>query len=157
MRVSLKYAVTSRYSGLSGVKVAVFTSSSPIERYERYASERFRCGTRGATVHGCYNFRYALDSQSMLLSTTQEQNLATALGIHRLKANPTVREVSPRTVTVRHQRYNKKPAKPAFNQRPCQHSMHRVAHAFPIQFPVLYCPWWNFIGEKVGNPSRNAN
>ena len=42
----------------------------------------------------------------------------------RLKADPMVQEVSPRTVPVRHQRYNKKPAKPAFNQRPCRHSIH---------------------------------
>ena len=42
----------------------------------------------------------------------------------RLKADPTVQEVSPRTVPVRHQRDNKKPLKPAFNQRLSQHSIH---------------------------------
>ena len=52
-------------------------------------------------------------SPSMLLSTTQEQNFA--LGIHRLKADPTIKEVSPRTVPVWHQRQrdnNRKTAKP---------------------------------------------
>ena len=61
----------------------------------------------------------------------------TALGIHRLKADPTVQEESPRTVPVRHQRDNKKPAKPA---RPCQHPCikNKAARTFPIQFSVLY-------------------
>ena len=62
----------------------------------------------------------------------------TALGIHRLEANPMVQEVSPRIVSVRHQRYNKKPAKPAFNQRLCRQS--RAVRVFPIQFPVLCYP-----------------
>ena len=40
---------------------------------------------------------------------------------------------------MRHQRYNKKPAKPAFNQRPCQLS--RIGrHTFPIQFPLMPFP-----------------
>ena len=64
----------------------------------------------------------------------------TALGIHRLKADPTVQEVSPRTVPVRHQRDNKNQRNP-HSIANIPYIKNRVAHAFPIQFPVLYCPW----------------
>ena len=47
-----------------------------------------------------------VDSPSMVLSTTEEQKVTT-LGTHRLKADLTIQELSPRTVPVRHQRYNK--------------------------------------------------
>ena len=82
-----------------------------------------------------------LDSPSLLLSTTQEQNYR--FGLFRLKADQTVQEVGPRTVPVHHQKYNKK------NQRnphsiegraDTPHIRNRVADAFPIQFPVLYYP-----------------
>ena len=47
---------------------------------------------------------------------------------------------SPRVAPEVHT-YNKIPAKPTFNQRPCWHFRNRVAHLFPIQFPVLYYSW----------------
>ena len=77
----------------------------------------------------------------MVLSTTQEQNV-TALGIHRMKADLTVQELSPRTVPVRHQRYtyNKKQRNP-HSIKGCAdipYIKNKEVHAFTIQFPVLY-------------------
>ena len=127
MRVSLKYAVTSHYSGLSGVKVAAFGihQFKTDQTIRKLSLRTVSVWHRDAKVHGCHNFRYVWffgqPKRAFIYDSGAKLN---ALGTHWLKADPTVQEVSPRTVPVRHQRYNKKPAKPAFNQRPCRHSIH---------------------------------
>ena len=87
----------------------------------------------GITISRIHPF---VDSPSMVLSTTEEQNV-TALGIHRLKADLTIQELSPRTVPVRHQRYNKKQRNP-HSIKGCADIPYIKTHAFTIQFPMLY-------------------
>ena len=91
--VSRKYAVTSRYSGLSGVNVAALG-------IHQFKTDRMvPCGTRGATVHGYHNFR----DTSVFFGQPEDAYSGaklTAMGIHQLKADPTVQEVSPRTAKI---------------------------------------------------------
>ena len=139
----VKYAVTGRYSGLSGVKVAAWanTSSRLIERYEGEPQNGFhviqRCnqytGIRDTsiflTAQACFYLR--LRSKSCRFGHTPVEGRSDGTRGEPLN-NP---RVAPEV--------QQKPAKPAFNQRPCRHSniRNRAAHTFPIQFPVLYYPW----------------
>ena len=89
-------------------------------------------------VHGYHNFKDTSifwTAQACFLSIILCDIGAklTTLGIHRLKADPTVQEMSPRTVPVRHQR------NPHSMLTPLTFGI-RVACAFPSQFTVLYYP-----------------
>ena len=149
MQVSLKYAVTSRYYGLSGVNVTALVGIHQFEtdRTIRKVSLRMasvwhqRCNsTRVSQLQGYVRFfrqpkhAFIYDSGAKL----------TALGIHRLKADPTEQEVSPRTVPVRHQRYNNKPSKTSIQSKVVPTSIHYEyggAQVSIIHGHTLGVPW----------------
>ena len=87
------------------------------------------------TISGIRPF---LDSPSMLLSTTQEQNV-TALGIHQLKADLTI-QVEPQNSPYAAPEVQQKQRNPHSIKRCADipYIKNRVAHAFTIQLPVLY-------------------
>ena len=107
----VKYAVTS-HSGLSGVKVAAlgihqFTTDQTIQKVSlRMVSVwHQRCNSTQVLQFQGYIRLFGQPKHAFIYDSGAK---LTTLGIHRLKADPTVQEVSPRTVPVRHQRYNNK-------------------------------------------------